>query len=123
MNVDPAKTKQSLVHGEKDYFFCCAGCLEKFRREPARYLSGGGHEVVEPAALAAPAAPDAAAGKGVEYTCPMHPEIVRPSPGSCPIFGMALEPRTISLEDAPRGKAFSTPSSASSSLRSSQAPR
>jgi Cu+-exporting ATPase len=30
-----------------------------------------------------------------DYTCPMHPEIVRPAPGSCPICGMALEPRTI----------------------------
>ena len=33
-----------------------------------------------------------------EYTCPMHPEIVRDAPGSCPICGMALEPRTVSLE-------------------------
>jgi len=32
----------------------------------------------------------------IEYTCPMHPEIVRTEPGSCPICGMALEPRTIS---------------------------
>jgi P-type Cu+ transporter len=30
-----------------------------------------------------------------EYTCPMHPEIVRSGPGSCPICGMALEPRTV----------------------------
>jgi Cu+-exporting ATPase len=30
-----------------------------------------------------------------EYTCPMHPEIVRPAPGACPICGMALEPRTV----------------------------
>jgi Cu+-exporting ATPase len=30
-----------------------------------------------------------------EYTCPMHPEIVRPGPGSCPICGMALEPSTV----------------------------
>ena len=28
-----------------------------------------------------------------EWTCPMHPEIVRDAPGSCPICGMALEPR------------------------------
>jgi P-type Cu+ transporter len=28
-----------------------------------------------------------------EYTCPMHPQIVRNGPGSCPICGMALEPR------------------------------
>lgn len=27
-----------------------------------------------------------------EYTCPMHPQIVKPDPGSCPICGMALEP-------------------------------
>jgi Cu+-exporting ATPase len=29
----------------------------------------------------------------------MHPEIVRPEPGSCPICGMALEPRTVTLEE------------------------
>lgn len=34
-----------------------------------------------------------------EYTCPMHPEIVRDAPGSCPICGMALEPRTITAEE------------------------
>jgi Cu+-exporting ATPase len=35
----------------------------------------------------------------VAYTCPMHPEIVRPGAGSCPICGMALEPRTVSAPD------------------------
>jgi Cu+-exporting ATPase len=29
----------------------------------------------------------------------MHPEIVRDEPGSCPICGMALEPRTVTLEE------------------------
>jgi Cu+-exporting ATPase len=29
----------------------------------------------------------------------MHPEIVRPGPGSCPICGMALEPKTIGAEE------------------------
>lgn len=28
----------------------------------------------------------------VEYTCPMHPEIIRDEPGSCPICGMDLVP-------------------------------
>ncbi|HEU4727751.1 MAG TPA: heavy metal-binding domain-containing protein [Kofleriaceae bacterium] len=32
------------------------------------------------------------------WTCPMHPEIVRDAPGTCPICGMALEPRTIAAE-------------------------
>src|ERR687890_317092 len=35
----------------------------------------------------------------VEWTCPMHPEIVRDAPGACPICGMALESRTITIEE------------------------
>lgn len=35
----------------------------------------------------------------MQWTCPMHPEIVRDEPGSCPICGMALEPVTASLDD------------------------
>ena len=31
------------------------------------------------------------------YTCPMHPQIERDRPGSCPICGMALEPKTITV--------------------------
>jgi Cu+-exporting ATPase len=50
------------------------------------------------AAAAAPP-PAVTAGTGVEWTCPMHPEIVRDAPGNCPICGMALEPRTATLED------------------------
>jgi Cu+-exporting ATPase len=32
------------------------------------------------------------------YTCPMHPQIVRIGPGSCPICGMALEPMDVFAE-------------------------
>jgi Cu+-exporting ATPase len=38
---------------------------------------------------------------GVEYTCPMHPEILRMGPGSCPICGMALEPKQMTAEASP----------------------
>src|SRR5687767_2028731 len=37
-------------------------------------------------------APAAPAKPGAQYTCPMHPQIVRDAPGSCPICGMALVP-------------------------------
>jgi Cu+-exporting ATPase len=47
---------------------------------------------LEPLTLEAPAT-------RTEYVCPMHPEIVRPEPGSCPICGMALEPREITAEE------------------------
>jgi Cu+-exporting ATPase len=33
-----------------------------------------------------------------QYTCPMHPEVVRNEPGDCPKCGMALEPRTVKAD-------------------------
>jgi Cu+-exporting ATPase len=33
------------------------------------------------------------------YTCPMHPEVRRIGPGSCPICGMALEPTEVTRAD------------------------
>jgi len=42
----------------------------------------------------AAAAPTGDAAR-VEYTCPMHPEVVQIGPGSCPKCGMALEPKVV----------------------------
>ena len=83
MTVDPAKAAASFEHDGKKYYFCGLSCFAKFRAEPDRYL-GEGH---------VPAMPKA----GVEYTCPMHPEIVQIGPGTCPLCGMALEPKNASL--------------------------
>jgi Cu+-exporting ATPase len=47
---------------------------------------------LEPEVPAAPAA-------RTEWTCPMHPQIVRAGPGTCPICGMALEPRVVTAEE------------------------
>ncbi len=38
------------------------------------------------------------------WTCPMHPEVIRDQPGSCPICGMALEPKEASLDVADDGE-------------------
>jgi Cu+-exporting ATPase len=88
MEVDPAHPKGgTYVHEGKTYGFCSPRCRERFIADPGRYLGGSppGHEQ----ASSAP----------VEWVCPMHPQIVRDAPGACPICGMALEPRTISLEE------------------------
>lgn len=37
---------------------------------------------------------------GARYTCPMHPEIIRDKPGSCPICGMNLVPMEPGAEEA-----------------------
>jgi Cu+-exporting ATPase len=39
--------------------------------------------------------------QGTIWTCPMHPEIRRDGPGSCPICGMALEPFQPMLDEGP----------------------
>ena len=49
---------------------------------------------LEPETIAAPATT-------TEYTCSMHPEVVRDEPGACPICGMALEPRVVDIEEGP----------------------
>jgi len=89
MVVDLA-TSHGLAHEGREFHFCSERCLLKFSAEPARYLSG--REVV-------PASP-ATGG----FTCPMHPEIVRDVPGSCPKCGMALEPRAGSTPGAESGE-------------------
>ena len=85
MTVTPASPHR-LEHDRATYFFCSAKCLDKFRLEPARYLS--------PQPVTAPTAE-----AGTEYTCPMHPEIRQPGPGNCPKCGMALEPVLPDLEE------------------------
>ena len=44
-------------------------------------------------------APADVASTGTKYTCPMHPQIIRDAPGTCPICGMALEPMTPTADD------------------------
>ncbi|WBX85007.1 copper-transporting P-type ATPase [Sphingosinicella microcystinivorans] len=50
---------------------------------------------------AAPPVDPASVAPGTMWTCPMHPEVRQPGPGTCPICGMALEPEAPSLDDAP----------------------
>jgi len=87
MNVDPATTTHRHEHDRQSYFFCSRRCLEKFRADPAAYLVQN-----LPLTSAAPIV-------RTQYVCPMHPEIVREEPGTCPICGMALEPSTGTAEE------------------------
>ncbi|RWD47632.1 heavy metal translocating P-type ATPase [Mesorhizobium sp.] len=85
MTVERAKAKHFARHEGKGFYFCSAGCKGKFEADPGKYLSG------QPAPEPMP--------KGTQYTCPMHPEIIRDKPGSCPICGMAVEPMGVPTGD------------------------
>jgi Cu+-exporting ATPase len=86
MKVSPETSAGKHEYKGETYHFCSTGCLNKFSRDPEKYLNESEKEEVP---------------LDVEYTCPMHPEIVQIGPGSCPICGMALEPKTITLQERP----------------------
>jgi len=88
MKVDPATTAHHARHEGQDYHFCSARCRERFEARPEIFLDGSTRE-------AAPGPKD------VIYTCPMHPQIEQIGPGTCPICGMALEPRGVALLEGP----------------------
>jgi Cu+-exporting ATPase len=102
MTVDPARAKWTATHDAIDYFFCSRSCRDRFVAQPVAYnrasrpaeQSHEGH-VASLEQMGPTSKPSLAA---VEYTCPMHPEIVRDGPGACPICGMDLEPRTASAD-------------------------
>lgn len=88
MTVVHARAAGHVDYEGKTYYFCGLGCVKKFQADPAKYVS--------PAPKV-----EAAVPSNTEYTCPMHPEILQIGPGSCPICGMALEPRTVSMDEGP----------------------
>jgi Cu+-exporting ATPase len=126
MTVTP-ESEHHFRYRDTDYYFCCAGCRDKFAADPEHYLNPP-----EPATAASscctgeagvwvcPMCPEVretqpvpcpscgmalepetvpAPATRTEYTCPMHPEVVQDEPGNCPKCGMALEPRTIAVEE------------------------
>ena len=109
MNVNPATAKHVYEHGGKTYYFCCAGCVEKFKADPAKYLNPtspprpSGLVMLGAAkpAIASSRPPQShphtqdsthATAESVAYVCPMCPEVRENEPGACPSCGMALEP-------------------------------
>ncbi|HSE19061.1 MAG TPA: heavy metal translocating P-type ATPase [Pyrinomonadaceae bacterium] len=97
MTVDPDHAAGSFEYQGNTYYFCSTHCLHRFRENPGGFLTPSTPQPI--GITRAPKAPAAAAKPGQKYTCPMHPEIIRDGPGSCPICGMALEPLVVSLEE------------------------
>ncbi|HET7675171.1 MAG TPA: heavy metal translocating P-type ATPase [Gammaproteobacteria bacterium] len=85
MKVAAAESKPHTEHRGRRYYFCGTRCHDRFAADPDRFLGN---------ARPAPSVPP-----GTQYTCPMHPEIVRDAPGDCPICGMALEPMLPAASD------------------------
>ncbi len=84
MSVHPEKAAAQTEYNGRGFYFCSPSCLAKFQADPAKYTAPQPSTAsVSPAVERLPT--------GAAYTCPMHPEIHRQKPGSCPKCGMALE--------------------------------
>src|SRR5213593_4872608 len=89
MDVVPGPARGgSADYAGQTYWFCSKTCREKFVSDPKRYATPAAERVGP-----APTRPR------TKWTCPMHPQIVRDEPGSCPICGMALEAVTATSDD------------------------
>ncbi|MGZ3708878.1 MAG: heavy metal translocating P-type ATPase, partial [Bdellovibrionota bacterium] len=84
MDVDPGDSAGSFRYDGKTYHFCSEHCLQAFEQNPKEFLN--------------PVKATEAPSDRI-YTCPMHPEIRKVGPGSCPKCGMALEPLEATQED------------------------
>ncbi|MGE0115573.1 MAG: heavy metal translocating P-type ATPase [Steroidobacteraceae bacterium] len=110
-----ANPEKSAEYQGTAYYFCSQGCVAKFKTDPEKYLAKVGahttgvqpvtshtcctHGMQRTTPLSPFAAGPAAGNAGAQWTCPMHPEVLSDKPGDCPLCGMALEPRSVSLED------------------------
>ncbi len=78
MEVRPSEAAGKYVYKGITHFFCSDGCLAKFKAGPETYLN--------------PKPKEAMSSDSGWYVCPMHVEVRKHGPGSCPKCGMALEP-------------------------------
>jgi Cu+-exporting ATPase len=93
MTVEPDTAAGSYEHEGRTYYFCSKSCLDKFRQDPDAFTGGRAKPEKESSARSA-------ATSNI-YTCPMHPEVRKEGPVSCPKCGMALEPLKV---EAPKEK-------------------
>ncbi|MGA2376336.1 MAG: heavy metal translocating P-type ATPase [Candidatus Sulfotelmatobacter sp.] len=107
MDVNSATAKHVHEHSGKNYYFCCAGCADKFKADPAKYLTLPPARspglvtlgAAKPGPLAdhrlhppEPQPSQQTSTTSRAYVCPMCPEVRENKPGACPSCGMALEP-------------------------------
>jgi P-type Cu+ transporter len=122
MQFIPEKAAGKIEHQGQMYYFCNKSCLEKFRSDPIKYARpetipsirrNDRKTDVDPVNLECGASGAASCSQcgadrppaerettpPSEYFCPMHQEVTQDSPGVCPICGMALDPRSIRLQE------------------------
>src|SRR5712692_2558177 len=84
MTVDPATAAFRHDYDGQTYFFCGHHCLQRFRAEPAKYLSRKSES------LKVQSPQSAIRNLQSSFFFFLPADVIRDAPGSCPICGMAL---------------------------------
>src|SRR5215472_15645715 len=99
MNVNPTSAKHVSEHEGEKYHFCSAGCAEKFKAAPGKYLSipttvshSRRAPIEQSEGGSRKAEVQGSKSDGRSYFCPMCHEVRASNPGACPSCGMALQP-------------------------------
>ncbi|EIM6244347.1 YHS domain-containing protein, partial [Escherichia coli] len=111
MAILPDRAHSSIRYQDHQLYFCSASCESKFKAHPDRYLTEDAsehshhhhhdHHEVSPDQIKQPHHQAEKENSEGVWTCPMHPEIRRSGPGSCPVCGMALEPLVATASTGP----------------------
>ncbi len=118
----PSDSPRSDEHAGETYVFCSDACLATFEADPVAVLAArakkeeekkkegktgregdGEHSCCGGNGSSSTKSGDHLPGSSSPnsqsiYTCPMHPEVEQVGPGDCPICGMDLEPKTVSMD-------------------------
>jgi P-type Cu+ transporter len=90
MRVNARSAKHRAAREGQEFFFCSAGCAEKFNANPQNYISDFSR-LKEIPSRESPPQEALANGSPPAYVCPMCPEVRESKPRPCPSCGMALE--------------------------------
>src|SRR5690606_4123596 len=84
MTLDAENAAAQFEHHGHTFYFCSARCAQRFEAQPEGFVdaASGTGEAGHVHHVRASQASQSSLG-ATEYTCPMHPEVVRDAPGSC----------------------------------------
>lgn len=99
MGVEPLKAKGKVEHRGKDYYFCSAGCAQKFEKEPEKYLT----QAAGPVKAAAMPVQIAVAGKPAMGALPILASAPRVKD---PVCGMTVDPQKAAGKAEHAGKTY-----------------
>ncbi len=92
-------SKYQSTYQHETYYFCSEHCKIKFDISPETYSHTKKTSNTGPCPEGNCGINSSSMNRNIQYTCPMHPKIIKDGPGTCPICGMSLEPLVATIKE------------------------